>query len=181
MMSDTNKLSNAQKACLTIDYLVDAMAYHSSCPIRRAAILVDIHENPQTTQAAIMERLDISKSALNRDIDWMFNYGMIRREESDQDARKVKLTISAYSAEHVEKTLELFKNNHKSLQIFLKKLIKVLKDDKATLREAKIIAKIYEAGTITKQEVLESLYSGSPATESRAFAKLMEEGLIKIE
>ena len=115
--------------------MVDAMAYHSSCPIRRAIILTDIHTHPNTSQAAIRERidLDIGKSALNRDIDWMFNYGVIRRQESTKDARKVTLTVSAYSTEHIQNALNLFKNSEKSLQNFLKGLIHILRDDKSCL------------------------------------------------
>jgi len=178
-MSGIDKLTDAQKACLAIDHVVDAMAYHSSCPIRRAIILVDIHEHPHTTQSDIRQRLGVDKSSLNRDVDWMFNYGVIRREESKEDGRKITLSISEYSAEHIEKALKTSKGNHKNLQIFLKKLINTLQDDKATLREAKIIAKIHERGQITQEEILSSLYGGSPTTEKRALAKLIKEGLVR--
>ena len=169
----------SQQTCAIIDHLVDALAYHSSCTIRRATVLVDIHANPQTTQAEILKRLDVSKSALNRDIDWMFNYGALRRQECPKDARKIILAVSEYSAEHLEKALIIFKNSHKSLQKFLERFISLLRDEKSTLREAKIIAKIHESGMISKQEVLDSLYNGSATTENRALTKLIEEGFIK--
>ncbi|MDB2682669.1 MarR family transcriptional regulator [Alphaproteobacteria bacterium] len=168
-----------QKGCYVIDHMVGALADHSSASIRRAVVLVDIDQHEGTTQAEIMERTGVGKSALNRDIDWMFNNGCIRRHEAQNDGRKIKLRVSAFSQTHVDGALDYFEGNHENLKTFLEGYIRILKDDKATLRDAKILATLHEKRGATKQEVVENLYQGSSATENRAILRLIEEGLVR--
>lgn len=171
--------TKGQKACFVIDHLVNALAYHSSSSLRRAVILVDIHQNPGTTQAQIMDRMDISKAALSREIDWMFNYGCIRRQEASNDARKITLEVFGYAVKHVEGALDYFSGSHANLKNFLESTITLIGGQKPTLREAKIVATLFEKGNATKQEIVNSLYNGSPATESRAIMGLIQEGIIE--
>lgn len=171
--------TKGQKACYIIDHLVDALAYHSSSSVRRAIILVDIHENPGTTAAEIMTRMDIGKSALSREIDWLFNYGCVRRAEAANDARKIKLEVCGYAVKHVEGALDYFEGEHESLKNFLESTITLLGGDKPSLRDAKIVATLFVKGGATKQEIVDSLYDGSPATENRAIMSLIEEGIIE--
>ncbi len=168
----------AQKGCSVLDHVVDALAYYSSSSIRRAIVLVDIDQHEGTTQSEIMDRMEIGKSALNRDIDWMFNNGCIRRHEASNDGRKIKLRVSDYSKQGLYAALDYFEGNHESLKNFLEGYITIIGDDKATLREAKILATLHLKKGATRQEIVQNLYKGSPATESRAILKLIEEGLV---
>ena len=94
---------NTGKVAEIIDYLVMALGSDPGCTLRRALILVDIDEHPGTTQSAILERLKphasgLHKSAINRDTDWLYDYGCILRQSSPYDAREV--TLSTRSEEH---------------------------------------------------------------------------------
>lgn len=171
--------TTGQKACYVIDHLVEALGNEPSSSLRRALILADIDQYPGTTQAGIMERLHIGKSALNREIDWLFNYGCIMRQESRNDGRAVTLQICGYSKNSFDEALEYFDGDHQSLKVFLEELTKLLKQEKPTLRDAKIIATLYERKNASKQEVIDTLYQGSASTDNRAFNHLVDEGLIE--
>lgn len=168
-----------QKACYVIDHLVEALGNQSSSSLRRALILVDIDQYPGATQTAIMERLNIDKSTVNREVDWLFNYGCIVRQSSEQDARTIKLETCGYSKRALEDALEYCNGNHNAMKAFLNQVIKTIRVEKPTLRDAKIIATLHEAGDISKQDVMQRLYAGAASTENRAINNLIQEGLIE--
>lgn len=171
--------TKGQKACLVIDHLVEALGNDPSSSLRRALILNDIDQHPGTTQTGIMERLQIHKSALNREVEWLFNYGCINRQESQSDGRAIRLELCGYSKKAFDSALDYFDGEHESLKVFLEELTKVLRQEKPTLRDAKIIASLYERGQATRQEVMDRLYQGPPSTDGRAYNQLVEEGLIE--
>lgn len=171
--------TKSQKICYVFDHLVEALGNEPSSSIRRAMILNDIDQYSGTTQTGIMERLGISKSALNREIEWLFNYGCIKRQECEKDARAIRLQTCGYSKSALEAALEYFDSAHDGLKVFLERYTKALKLEKPTLRDAKIVATLYDRQNETKNKVIDSLYGGSSSTNNRAYNKLIEEGLIE--
>lgn len=168
-----------------IDHLVQALGNDPSSSLRRALILVDIDENPATTQADIMERLNIGKSAMKREADWLFDYGCITRQDSAEDARTKTLNVCGYSKKELDAALGYFTEAenagvscHKSLKFFLQRLIKIISVEKPSLRDAKIVSTLYEKGNADKQGVTEWLYNGPASTDNRAINKLIEEGIV---
>lgn len=170
--------TNAQKACYVIDHLIEALADDPSSSLRRAMILADIDSHVGTTQTGIMERLGLHKSAVNREVEWLFNYGCIMRHDGDKDARAVHLQTCGYSKKALNAALDYFKGSHERLQAFLKEFAKQLRQEKPNLRDAKIVAIILEKGKATKQDISQSLYKVSPSSENRAINKLMSDGVI---
>lgn len=170
--------TEAQKASMIIDHLVEALGNDPSSSLRRAMILTDIDQNPGTTQADIMERLKLDKSTVKREIDWLFDYGCIRMQDCDSDGRSKKIEICGYSKTGLKAALGYFDGRHGNMKAFIDGFAKILKQEKPTLRDAKIICVLTEKKVASKQDVLESLYNGAPSTDHRAFNKLMEEGLI---
>lgn len=171
--------TKGQKACYIIDHLVEALAGDPSSSLRRALILTDIDQYPNATQTGIMERVSIHKSALNREIEWLFNYGCIRRGQSEQDAREVPLGVCGYSKRAMDDALDYFNGEHENLKIFLNGMIKTLKMDKPTLRDAKIAAFICEKGQATRQEVMDSLRTKGSSTDHRALRSFVSNGMIE--
>lgn len=171
--------TRGQKACIIIDHLVEALGGEPACSLRRAKVLVDIDEHPGTTQTEIMERLDVNKSAMNREIEWLFNYGCITRQESENDGRAIKLEIAGYAKRAIDSALDYFPEKHKGLQNFINRFIKVIEQERSTLRDARIVATLYEKKNATKPEVLGSLYNGPASTDNRAYNKLVEDGVIE--
>lgn len=146
--------------------------------MRRALILADINQYPGTTQTCIMERLSIPKSALTREIDWLFNYGCIMRRESHEDGRAIQLQICGYSRKSLDNALDYFEGHHENLKTFIKEFVKAMKMEKPSLRDAKIMAFMYERKAATKQQVLENLYQGALSTDNRSINELVQEGLL---
>ncbi|MGQ0527562.1 MAG: MarR family transcriptional regulator [Alphaproteobacteria bacterium] len=173
--------TRGQKACYVIDHLVEALGNDPSSSIRRALILTDIHQYAGTTQTGVMERLQIHKSALTREIEWLFNYGCIVRSEADNDGRAVKLHVYGYSKTSLETALDYCGGSHENLKYFLNGTSKALRQEKPTLRDAKIMAIIYDRKTATKQDVIDSLYKGSASTDNRAINELVEDGVLGSE
>jgi hypothetical protein len=64
------------------------------------------------------------------------------------------------------------------LKGFLEGMTKFLKQEKPTLRDAKIVSTLYERKGASKQEVIDGLYSGPASTDNRAYNKLREDGVI---
>lgn len=170
--------TNGQKACLIIDHLVDALGSDASSSLRRAMILTDIDQYPGTTQTGIMERLQIHKSAVNREIDWLFNYGCIMMDESASDARTKKIHVCGYSKKELDHALSYSDNSHENLKGFLNGLDRFLKQAKPTLRQAKIVSTIYEKKGAEKVEISKELYDGSASTNNRAVNKLIDDGVV---
>ncbi|MFK7840402.1 MAG: MarR family transcriptional regulator, partial [Bdellovibrionales bacterium] len=67
---------------------------------------------------------------------------------------------------------------HENLKAFLKGASELLKQEKPTLREAKIVATIYNKDGAEKSEVIQDLYDGSPSTKNRVVNKLIEDGIL---
>ncbi len=164
-----------------IDHLVDALGGEPGCTLRRAVILADIDENPATTQSDIMNRLGANKSQLNRDIEWLYDYGCVMRTPSAQDGREIQLRICGYAKKNLDFSLEYFDFSHKNLKNFLIRLINLFGDHKPTLRDAKIMATIKDKNATKKKDVFESLYNSPPTTQNRAVNNLIELGVIKEE
>ncbi len=171
--------TRGQKACIVIDHLVEALAGDPSSFIRRAQVLTYIHEHPEVTQTEIMHEFNISKSAMNREIEWLFNYGCITRKSAEKDGRAVKLSVCGYSKRALESALDYFPNQHKGLQSLLNRYIKILKQGRPTLRDARIVSSLYEKGQASKSEVMEELYNGPATTDNRAYKKLVSDGVIE--
>ena len=171
--------TTGQKACIVIDHLVEALGGDPSSSIRRAQILVDIDQYPGSTQTAVMERLNIHKSALNREIEWMFNYGCIMLQEVANDGRAKQIFVCGYSKKALDAAMDYTENDHEKLKFFLHNTSKMLKQEKSTLRDAKIVAALFEKKGAEKQDLIGSLYGGSPSTENRALLKLVETGIIE--
>lgn len=170
--------TNGQKACRIVDHLVEALANDASSSLRRAMILADIDQYPGTTQTGIMERLGLHKSAVNREVEWLFNYGCVMMQECSDDGRSKKLQICGYSKTNLDKALGYFDDQHENLKAFLKGFSRFLKQEKPTLREAKIVSTIYEKKGAEKSEVIKDLYEGSPSTKNRVVNKLIEDGIL---
>ena len=171
--------TEGQKACMIIDHLVEALGSESSSSLRRALILTDIDQYPGTTQAGIMERLNLDKSTVKREADWLFDYGCIRVQDCNNDGRAKKIEICGYSKQGLDAALGYFDGRHENLKGFIEGAGKLLNLEKPSLRDAKIMAALVEKKTASKHELMDTLYEGSSATKNRAFNKLLEEGLIE--
>ncbi len=171
--------TEGQKACMIIDHLVEALGNESSSSLRRALILTDIDQYPGTTQAGIMERLNLDKSTVKREADWLFDYGCIRVQDCDRDGRSKKIEICGYSKQGLDAALGYFDGAHDKLKGFIDLYEKVVNQQKATLRDAKVIAALYEKKKATKQDLTDTLYNSSPATKNRVINKLIDDGTVK--
>ncbi|MFN3701294.1 MAG: MarR family transcriptional regulator [Alphaproteobacteria bacterium] len=171
--------TTGQKACIVIDHLVEALGNEPSSSLRRAEILIDIDQHPGTTQTAIMDRLKINKSALNREIEWLFNYGCIMFQDDTKDGRAKKIHICGYSKKGLDAALDYCDGDHEKLKFFLQNTAKTLKQEKPSLRDAKIVAFLYERKQADKQALYNELYDGSPSTDGRALGKLIETGIVE--
>lgn len=171
--------TDGQKACLVIDHLVEALAGDPSSSLRRAAILADIDQHPGTTQTDIMERLGIHKSAMNREIEWLFNYGCVMVQDSAKDARTKALQVCGYSKKGLDSALVYFEGDHQKLKNFLALYTKVLRQEKPTLRDAKILAYLYNKKVASKSEVLNNLYEVPTTSDHRAFNEILTAGVVK--
>lgn len=161
-----------------INHLVDALGGDPACTLRRAVILADIDEHPGTTQAEIIQRLAADKSALNRDIEWLYDYGCIMRQDG-KDGREIKLHACGYAKKNLDLALFYFNNSHKSLKNFLIHYIHMFGQHRPTLRDAKIIATIGDKGSANRQMVFEELYNGPLTTDNRAINNLIVTGLLE--
>ncbi len=170
--------TKGQKACVVIDHLVEALGNDPSSSLRRASILADIDQYPGTTQAGIMERLNLDKSTVKRETDWLFDYGCIRVQDCNEDGRAKKIEVAGYSKTGLDAALGYFDGQHQFLKAFLDGLTKFLKQEKPSLRDAKIVSALYERKGASKQEVIDDLYNGPASTDNRAYNKLREDGVI---
>lgn len=173
--------TKGQKACMVIDHLVEALAGDPSSPLRRAIILVDIDQHSGSTQTGVMERLAVHKSALNREIEWLFNYGCIVMREAAHDGRAKSLEVCGYSKTGLKAALRYFEGDHEKLKAFLEDISDVLRQEKPTLRDAKIVTALFEMRSAPKQKVMDSLYNAPITSNHRAINKLIEEGIVKTD
>ncbi len=173
--------TKGQKACMVIDHLVESLAGDPSSPLRRALILIDIDQHSGSTQTGVMERLSIHKSALNREIEGMFNYGCIVMRDAAHDGRAKSLEVCGYSKTGLKAALRYFDGDHQRLKDFLDDIGGVLKQEKPTLRDAKIVTALFEMRMAPRQKVMDSLYNAPPTSNHRAINKLIEEGIVKAD
>jgi hypothetical protein len=173
--------TDAEKTGAVIDHLVAALGGEPGCTLRRALVLVDIGQHPGTTQAGVMGRLGVNKSALNRDIEWLYDYGCLLRQPGNDDGRTLALHICGYAKKNLGYALAPFGGRHESLKNFLAGLINLFGQHKPTLRDAKIIAVIGTNGAASRQEILGNLYNGPATTENRAVNNLISFGLVQKE
>ncbi len=172
--------TRGQKSCLVIDHLVEALANDPSSSLKRALILTHIDESPGITQTEIMKELGIkSKTTMNREIEWLFNYGCIQRNQDRKDGRAIKLETCGYTKRAIDSALDYFPKRHKGLQNFLNRYIKELRQDRPTLRDARLVSSLYDKGKATKADLIDSLYNGPATTDNRAYKKLYDDGVIK--
>lgn len=175
---DAKVESKAMKAGHVIDHLVDALGGEPACTMRRAVILADIDEHAGTTQAGIIQRLEADKSTLNRDIEWLVDYGCLRRRPGT-DGREISLFTEGYSKRHLDLALGYFDNSHKSLKNFLIRYMTLFGQHKATLRDAKIVATVMDSDPSNRQRVFEGLYNGPLTTDNRAINTLINLGILE--
>lgn len=170
--------SPLEKAGQLIDHLVDAMAGDPSVPLRRVLALIDIARNPGTSSAALADRIDSDKSTIARDIDWLYNYGCIRRDPSLESGREVALSVVGFAQTHLGFAAQLVGGNLENLQRFVNGYIDVFQGFRGTLRDAKIVTVLTAKGEATKPEVLAELYNGPVSTDTRALVAMVESGLL---
>lgn len=170
-----------QRMGLVLDHLVSALGEDPSAPLRRAQILVDIDAHPGTTQSEIMDRLAISKSTMNREIEWLYDHGCIVRQMSfsrGADGRAVPLETLGYAKRNLELALDYADHSYNNLQNFLECIIRMFTDPKPTLRDAKILVAAADLGEASRQELFARSYDRPPTTNARALDSLMEQGLL---
>ena len=160
-----------------IDHLVDALGDASS-PMRRALILADIDQYPETTQTEISTRLNIAKSAVSRHVDWLADHGCIQKTYGFHDAREIRLIIHPYSRKHLHYALALVNFSYEHLKNILRTFILAFDNHKPSLREGKIMVTLSGSGDLSKKELMQSLYNGPAASDNRALDNLHDEGMI---
>ncbi|MBX2835180.1 MAG: MarR family winged helix-turn-helix transcriptional regulator [Micavibrio sp.] len=169
--------TKGQKATMVIDHLIGALGSDSSSSLRRAMILTDIAQYSGTTQVAIMKRLNLDKSTVKREIDWLFDYGCIRLSESAADKRAKTIEIYGYSKEKMKAAMAYFDGQYEYMKMFLDGNINFLRQEKPTLRDAKIVATLHERGDAAKAEILSEI-DGAASTNHRSYNKLVDDGVI---
>lgn len=170
--------TNGQKACRVIDHLVEALGGDASSSLRRAMILVDIDQNVGTSQTDIMERLSIHKSAVNREVEWLFNYGCVMMQDCANDGRAKRLQVCGYSKTALDDALNYFGGRHDGVMRFLQSMTRILRQEKPTLREAKVLNLLHVRREAEKSEVTKELYNGSSSTKNRVINKLVDDGVL---
>ena len=178
-----DKADTAQKAAAIttiIDHLVDALGGEPSCTVRRAIILTDIDAHQGTTQAEILARMDdVHKSALNRDVEWLYDHGCILRQPDPDNARILRLSTCGYAKKNLDYALKYFDFSHSAMLHFLENMNGVFGTKKPTLRDAKIISFLGYKKSVTRQEIFDNLYSGPVATDNRAINNLINFGMVQ--
>lgn len=162
-----------------IDHLVDCLAGEPSAPLRRVAVLIDIARHPGTSQMAVSDRQNMEKSTLNRDIDWLYNYGCITKNTSETSARESALTIVGVARTHLARAASGMKGDLNALQKLIDGYISFFGDYRATLRDAKMVTVLSAKGPASRQDVFGHLYNGPPSTDNRTLLALIEEGFIE--
>ncbi len=180
LKSEHNQASanRIQQMGLILDHLVEALGGDPSSPLRRVQILNDIDAHPETTQSAVMDRLQIGKSTLNREIDWLYDQGCILRQPGAQDGRVIHMLTCGYAKKNLGLALDYFDKSHENLHFFIESLINIFTEQKPTLRDAKFLVTAADMGEATRQELFARGYSGAQTTNIRALDSLVEQGLL---
>lgn len=161
-----------------IDHIVDSVG-DPSITLRRALILLDIDEHAGTTQNAVGERLNLEKSVVSRNVDWLWGHGCVIRSESRHDARESALNTSTYTHKHLQLALRPFGNQHLALKKTLEVFIALFHKHMPSLRELKALLTVSAKGEASRSDILNNLYDGPATTDQRAIRTLIEEGLVK--
>jgi len=161
-----------------IDHLVDALG-DPSASLRRALILLDIDQYAGTTQNAVGERLNLEKSVVSRNVDWLWGHGCVFRNSGKQDARESELQTSPYTHKHLQLALRPFGNHHQVLKNSLDVFIGLFSKHMPSLRELKALLTVGAKGQATRSDVTNNLYDGPATTDQRAIKTLIEEGIVK--
>lgn len=186
-MEQDSKLSTvkAQSLGQVTDHLVDALAGDPSTPVRRAAILLDIDQNPGTTQAEILARhgeiLGFDKSSLNRDVDWLYDYGCVLRNTKPDNAREIALSTVGYTKRYLGYALDYFHGNHEELIGFMTEFLRIINISRPTLRDMKIMTVIGSNGPVERKKILAELYNGPVSTDNRTINNLIAAGWLEKE
>lgn len=160
-----------------VDHLVDSMG-DPSVSLRRAMILLDIDQHVGTTQNAIGERLNLEKSVVSRNVDWLWGRGCVIRATGKQDARETQLQTSPFTHKHLQLALRPFGNQHEVLQKSLVMFIGLFQKHMPSLRELKALLTVGAKGRASRSDVINNLYNGPATTDHRAFRTLIEEGIV---
>ncbi|MBU3064702.1 MarR family transcriptional regulator [Nocardia sp. NEAU-G5] len=64
--------------------------------------MVDLHENPGSTQAELVERMGIEQPTIAKAISRMERSGFVERTRDDSDRRVIRLRLSARGEQAVE-------------------------------------------------------------------------------
>lgn len=161
-----------------VDHLVDSMG-DPGVTLRRAMILLDIDQHPNTTQNAIGERLNLEKSVVSRNVDWLWGHGCVIRAAGKTDARESQLQTSQFTHKHLQLALRPFGNHHEVLKKSLDTFIALFHKHMPSLRELKALLTVGAKGQATRSDVVNNLYDGPPTTDQRAIRTLIEEGIVK--
>jgi DNA-binding MarR family transcriptional regulator len=167
-----------QQIGLILDHLLDAIGGDPSNSLARLITLVDIDAHPGTTQAEIMNRVNLDKSTINRHIQSLTDYCCIDRRPGVQDARVIHMSTIGFSRKNISLALDYFDGSHKNLQNFLTGLINMFTAAKPTIRDAKILVSAAQVQGATKQEILSQASFAPSTTNARALESLVEQGLI---
>jgi len=162
-----------------IDHIVDSVG-DPSITLRRALILLDIDEHAGTTQNAIGERLNLEKSVVSRNVDWLWGHGCVIRSDGQRDGRESALNTSTYTHKHLQLALRPFGNQHTGLKKTLETFIGLFHKHMPSLRELKALLTVSARGEATRSDILNNLYDGPATTDQRAIRTLIEEGLVEI-
>lgn len=161
-----------------VDHIVDAVG-DPSVTLRRALIVLDIDQNPQTTQNAVGERLNLEKSVISRNVDWLWGHGCVIRAEGRQDGREIELQTSQFTHKHLQLALRPFGNHHEVLKKSLEVFIGMFHKHMPSLRELKALLTVGAKGQASRSDIINNLYDGPPTTDQRAIRTLFEEGIVK--
>ncbi|NBX67286.1 MAG: MarR family transcriptional regulator [Proteobacteria bacterium] len=161
-----------------VDHLVDSMG-DPGVTLRRTMILLDIDQHAGTTQNAIGERLNLEKSVVSRNVDWLWGHGCVIRAAGKTDARETELTTSQFTHKHLQLALRPFGNHHQVLKNCLESFIALFKKHMPSLRELKALLTVGAKGRATRGDVINNLYDGPPTTDQRALRTLIEEGVVR--
>ncbi len=161
-----------------VDHLVDSMG-DPGVTLRRALILLDIDQNPNTTQNAVGERLNLEKSVISRNVDWLWGHGCVIRQAGRLDARETELETSPFTHKHLQLALAPFGNHHQVLKNSLEVFISLFRKHMPSLRELKALLTVGAKGQASRADVINNLYDGPPTTDQRAVRTLIEEGIVK--
>ena len=161
-----------------VDHIVDAVG-DPSISLRRAIILLDIDQHAGTTQTGIGERLNLEKSVISRNVDWLWGHGCVIRAEGRMDGREMALNTSTFTHKHLQLALRPFGNQHLALKKTLEVFIGLFHKHMPSLRELKALLTVSAKGQATRSDVLNNLYDGPATTDQRALRTLVEEGLVK--